>query len=474
MKASLQRWQGKGKAMPISDSHGNPVTAANLSSVELLDRTVSAYLGFRKDTGDRLKETLAAEPDLMMAHCLRGYFMMLFGQRAMVARAERSLQEARRAATAGTTEREAAHLAALATWVAGDLTGATAKWEAIIGVWPHDLLALKLSQYGNFYTGESERMHQVVARALPAWHSGMPDYGFVLGCHAFGLEETGAYAEAEHAGREAIEENPSDIWAAHAVQHVFEMTGRPRDGIAWTEELEGNWRECNNFAYHPLWHRCLFLLELGDTERVLDLYDRQVRPESTDDLLDISNAVSLLWRLEQAGVNVGARWEELADRSQAHLDDHLLVFGDMHYLMALAAAGRSEGASGLLESLSRYAASSRESQALVAKEPGLAVAQAILAARRGDYTAAMRELAAVRGKIWRIGGSHAQRDLFEEMLIDSALRAGDPETAETLLRERVEKWPRNLWGWRHLAQALDAIGKHKAATDARGKAAALA
>jgi len=72
--------------MLISDAHGNLVTAANAGSVELLDRTVSAYLGFRKDTGDRLKETLAADPDLMMAHCLRGYFMMLFGQRAMVPR----------------------------------------------------------------------------------------------------------------------------------------------------------------------------------------------------------------------------------------------------------------------------------------------------------------------------------------------------------------------------------------------------
>jgi predicted Zn-dependent protease len=86
----------------------------------------------------------------------------------------------------------------------------------------------------------------------------------------------------------------------------------------------------------------------------------------------------------------------------------------------------------------------------------------------------MRELAVVRGKIWRIGGSHAQRDLFEEMLIDSALRAGDAKTAEALLMERLEKRPRNLWGWRHLAQALDAIGKHQAATDARVKAAALA
>ncbi len=85
----------------------------------------------------------------------------------------------------------------------------------------------------------------------------------------------------------------ADIWAAHAVQHLFEMTGRPRDGIVWTEGAsKSNWRECNNFAYHALWHRCLFLLELGDVERVLELYDREVRPASTDDLLDISNAVS--------------------------------------------------------------------------------------------------------------------------------------------------------------------------------------
>jgi tetratricopeptide (TPR) repeat protein len=459
--------------MPINDAHGCPVTAANAQSVELLDRTVSAYLGFRKDTGDRLKETLAAEPQLMMAHCLRGYFMMLFGQRAMVSRAERSLAAARTAAESGVTDREAAHLAALAAWVAGDLTGATGRWEAIAVEWPTDVLALKLAQYGNFYTGESGRMRAVFDRALPNWDKGMPDYGFMLGCHAFGLEETGAYDDAERAGREAIERNPADIWAAHAVQHIFEMTGRPYDGIAWTERLEANWRECNNFAFHVLWHRCLFLVELGEVGAALERYDREVRPESTDDLLDISNAVSLLWRIEQAGVDVGDRWQELAARSEAHIDDHLLTFGDMHYLLALAAAGRTDDAERLLHGLSQYAAASAESEAAVAGDPGLALGRAVLAARRGDHSNAVRVLAAVHDRVHRIGGSHAQRDLFEEMLIDAALRAGEAETTKALLTERLERRPRNAWAWRHLAAALDALGERDGASAACAKAAEL-
>ena len=194
---------------------------------------------------------------------------------------------------------------------------------------------------------------------------------------------------------------------------------------------------------------------------------------STDDLLDISNAVSLLWRLEQEGVDVGNRWEELAARSQAHIDDHLLVFGDMHYLMALSAAGRADDAARLLESLSRYATESEETEAAVAGDPGLALGRAVLACGRGDHGNAVRELVVVRDKIWRIGGSHAQRDLFEEMLIDAALRAGKTESARALLTERLERRPRSAWGWRHFAKVLDRLGDDEGASTARKKAAEL-
>jgi hypothetical protein len=163
--------------MLVRGGHGNRVPALGRELVALLDQAVTAYLGFRKDTGDRLKAVFAADPDLVMAHCLRGYFMMLFGQRAMVPRAQRSLDAAQKAAqTAGSTPRESAHLAALAAWTAGDFADATARWETIAAEHPRDVLALKPAQYGCFYAGESGRMRDVLGGALPAWDANVPDY----------------------------------------------------------------------------------------------------------------------------------------------------------------------------------------------------------------------------------------------------------------------------------------------------------
>jgi tetratricopeptide (TPR) repeat protein len=458
----------------IDDVRGYPVTAATPEAVQRLDHSVEGYLGFRADTGDRLKEALASDPEMPLAHCLRGYFMLLFGQRAYVPRAVKSLGAARAAAAAaGITPREAQHVAALRAWCAGNLAGAVACWETILLDHPRDILALKLAQYGTFYLGDSEELRDSVARVMHAWDDGVPGVGFVFGCYAFGLEESGDYAAAERFGRRAVALNPADIWAAHAVAHVMEMQGRPRDGIAWVTEHAGQWGACNNFAFHVLWHRCLFHMALGQHETVLALYDREVRAESTDDLLDISNAVALLWRLEQAGIAVGNRWAELAERSLNHVDDHLLVFGDLHCLMALAAGPDADAAGRMIDSMRRYACRSDETEAAVMAGPGLALAEAILAHRQGDFTRAVDRLLPARRAIRRVGGSHAQRDLFDELLIDAALRADRAVLARALLSERLGQRPRDGWGWRHFAQALTALGDAAGASAAAGKAEQL-
>jgi hypothetical protein len=427
------------------DSRGLPMTASSAEAAQLFDATLAAYCGLRRDTGERLKRALAADPQLVLGHVIKGYFMLLFATRAMVPRAASAARAAAGAIeSCGATPRETRHLAALEAWIGGELDGAVSHWQAILEADPRDLMALKLAQYGAFYLGQSRRMLAATEGACRAWDEGAPGFGFTLGCHAFSLEECGALDEAERTGRRAVALEPADIWAAHAVAHVAEMEDRAEDGLAWIAAHERDWSDVNNFVFHVRWHRCLFLLAQGRDDDTLALYDREVRAESSDDYLDISNAVSLLWRLEQEGVAVGARWTELASHARAHQGDHCLVFADLHYLMALAASGDGDGVARWQAGAHAHAAASGDDAARVLKAAGLALAAATLAHRGGDWRGVVETLAPIRRDIARIGGSHAQRDLYDEMLIDAALRA-DPALAQALLAERLARRPRNAW-----------------------------
>jgi tetratricopeptide (TPR) repeat protein len=428
----------------IVDPRGVPVTAQDERSAAKLEDVLLAYCAFRGDTGDRLKAALA-DPALVMAPVLRGYFMLLLTKRELVPRALEAANIADAAmARYGATPRERRHARALRLWGQRNLRGAIAVMTSILADEPRDLLALKLAQYLLFYAGEWDEMHEVVVTALAQWDETAPGYGYALGCHAFGLEECGDYATAERLGRRAVALCPDDIWGGHAVAHVCEMEDRSEDGLRWLDEAGAGWREANNFAFHVAWHRCLFLLELGRRDEALACYDREVRAESTDEYLDITNAVSLLWRLEQLGVDVGQRWDELALCTAARIDDHLLVFGDAHYTTALAAAGSEDDFARWRKSSEVFCAT-EETQVAVMAEIGLALGEAMLAHRRRDYAHATDLILPLRGSIRRLGGSHAQRDFFAKLLIDSAAKAGRSEVARDLLRARLAARPGNRW-----------------------------
>ncbi len=458
----------------IADQHGLEMTAASADAVRHYDAAIGAYLGFERETGSHLKAALAADPDLVMGHCVRGYFMKLFALPVLEARAVDSLGGARRAAEArGAGERELTHIEALGAWCAGDLVEAANLLEAILLDHPRDALALRLAHHLHFYMGDAARMRDSAARALYAWDESVPGYGFVLGLHAFGLEEAGDYGAAEAAARRAIEINPSDIWAVHALAHVMEMQGRLREGIACIRDLEDAWDGCNNFRTHIWWHRALWHWELGEEDEALGLYDARVRAEETEDPLDMSNAASLLWRLEDGGMDVGGRWDELAGKAEGLADGHVLAFFDAHYMMALAAGGRDEAAARMLDSTRQAARRKGVTEASVLKEVGLPLAAALLAYRAGEWGRAVDLLLPVRYQLWRLGGSHAQRDVFALTLIRAALKAGRFEIARALLAERTALKPRSPRAWASYAEALAALDGGAASAAAREQAEAL-
>ena len=110
------------------------------------------------------------------------------------------------------------------------------------------------------------------------------------------------------------------------------MTGNAKAGLEWLTGREAAWAHCNNFRYHVWWHKALMHLDLGQVDEVMALYDAEVRKDKTDDYRDISNATSLLMRLELDGHNVGNRWDELSDLCANRTEDGSLIFADLHYL----------------------------------------------------------------------------------------------------------------------------------------------
>ena len=181
--------------------------------------------------------------------------------------------EAGEALAVNANDRERRHLAAARAWLDGDFQQAVARYGDIAIEYPRDSLALQLAHLGDFYLGQSSQLRDRIARALCDWDESVPGYGYVLGMHAFGLEEMGDYGRAEERARRALELNPRDPWAVHAGAHVMEMQGRLGDGVHWLTSRTNDWAPDNGFAFHNWWHLALYHLDLGQHDRVLELYD---------------------------------------------------------------------------------------------------------------------------------------------------------------------------------------------------------
>jgi hypothetical protein len=217
------------------------------------------------------------------------------------------------------------------------------------------------------------------------------------------------------------------------------MTANAAGGIKWLAGREQAWAHCNNFRYHVWWHKALMHLDLGQTETVLALYDTEIRADKTDDYRDISNATSILSRLELDGVDVGDRWEELADLCANRTEDGCVVFADLHYILGLIGGNRKDAITTLMGRMHRDAKAKSSEMDRLMGTPGLSAAAGLEAFGEGEYQTAFLNLSRARQNMQLAGGSHAQRDVFERLTIDAGIRAGYLDQAETFLQDRKSK-----------------------------------
>ena len=431
----------------MEDRRGMQASTDNPENLEVYEAALRGLNTYRGDPVAIIETALEVDPDFVMGHVLRAQVLATMWERSVVPKVQASLARLKEL-DSRSNDRERAHARSIERWAMGDWNGARGALDQLLAEQPRDLLALQVGHLADFFHGDRDNLRGRVARALPEWSRDDPGYGFVLGMHAFGLEECGDYSPAEETGRRAIEIDPEDCWAQHAIAHVMEMQARQAEGIAFMEARRASWAQADNtFAFHNWWHAALYNLDQDCIDRALEIYDQGVRPEPSEVQLMMLDAAALLWRLHLRRIGVGKRWDELAAAYEKGDEAGFYAFNDMHAMMAYVATGRMEAAATLLKT-AEGAAKSTGTNGMMTREVGLLILRAIEAFGRERYGEAIDLLMPVRYRAHVFGGSHAQRDILHRTVIEAALRAGDHALARALANERTSLKPHCPFSWR--------------------------
>jgi hypothetical protein len=443
----------------LKDRYGNLASTQSQAAMDRYNEALDLIRLYRGDPITALDAALAEDPDFGGAWAARAGLLV---QQTDKAYAEETAKSLRAGAASNLNEREAKHLQAAQDWAEGRYLDGTARLARIAQENPRDALAVQYAHVGCFFLGLQSELRDWPLQALRAFKPGEDGYSYIQGMAAFGLEECGDFARADIYGRQAVEADPRDGWAVHAVAHVNEMRGDLDVGIPWLADNAQYWAPDSGFAYHNWWHLALLHLDRGDVAQVLKLYDEKVRPNADAQVvLEWIDASALLWRLHLEGVDVGDRFEKLAACWRRASEDAFYAFNDLHAIMAFLGAGHGIDAERTLRAM-RAAAADGGDNGYMTRKVGLPLAEAFMAFEAGRYDECVEKIAAVRGIAQRFGGSHAQRDILTLTALHAALRGGMAASAEAFAAERLAHKPQSPWAGRLSRQARELSAKRAA------------
>ena len=406
----------------LSDVRGLPVTAGSASEIASVDGFTGHLL--RMDRGaESILEDAKTFPETPLVQLCAAAFC-LFGQTRAADQAGIGYLKAAEPMLVFSTEREQWLHRAFTLWSRKDHLGALDALEDITRRWPRDLLAAKVSEFLYYVLGqqhEGPRFLQHMTRLAGANHDD-PDF---LAMYAFAHELCGDLPAAQQTVDRALQLEPKNPWAHHCVAHICLRKGDTHGGLEALESYLPIWIGTGRVIHcHNAWHLALAHLDVLDPGRALDLYSRHIwniTPEYVGEQVD---AISLLWRLEMAGTEVGDLWNSVADHVETHVDEHYMPFLDAHFVYALARSGRVAVVDEWLARVVQRAAAPDPEARRGWAPVGRPLIEASAALARGNAARSAALLDPVMSGITIVGGSDAQVDLFRLAYFHSLLRCG--------------------------------------------------
>eukprot|EP01119_Soliformovum_irregulare_P019238 TRINITY_DN6044_c0_g1_i1.p1 TRINITY_DN6044_c0_g1~~TRINITY_DN6044_c0_g1_i1.p1 ORF type:complete len:468 (+),score=109.09 TRINITY_DN6044_c0_g1_i1:298-1701(+) len=429
------------------DSRGLILTVEHPDVITLFESAVSHLAGWSGNPVSCIEEVIRLDSQFALAYVFRGiveFHATSPGSHPVI---QECLKHLDKIGTDRLTRREIMHVDAFRRVVDGDFDGGASVWEEILELHPGDLMAIKFLHDIYFYMGKSEEIRSTMKQILKIWKKEYPnDPGLanIMGMYAFGLEETNHYEKAEKMGRAAVEKHPGDAWAIHAVAHVLEEQTKIQEGIEWLDETNSGWKDCG-LSRHNHWHRGVYYLDLMQYDRVLDIFDAEVWSHPSSSTWSLIDASSLLYRCQIAGMDVKDRWASVVEHWMPHIDDHVLAFNDIHMMLSLMGSGNFQLGELLLEKMEEYSCRhSQRSQAKIISDLGIPISESAISFSNGKFSKVIQRLVPIRSEFSNLGGSRAQRDIFDRLLIASAIRSDQLEDhmmAMQVLEQRLECRP---------------------------------
>lgn len=322
--------------------------------------------------------------------------------------------------------RTRAMLSAIDSWATGDLVAARNGFQAIVDAYPGDAVSVFAVHTLDFYTGDAPHMLSSIAGAIEFFAAGDPVIGYLHGLYGFSLEENGLIETAIERCQVALELNPDDVYAMHAMVHCLYETGRHEEGARYIQEYMRCRAGSTPMRIHIWWHYALFELYAENIQEVLACYRIGIRRKTSLRSAEDLDAVTLLWRLAliKPSLDLSAYWQSLFLDWEPYLEESWYLFNDFHAYIAYCQVGEYARADSLLE-----AAQER------GKEVSEEMVDIFLGFRSfttGDYADASARLARSFHRSFPMGGSNAQRDVIELTGIEAAIRSQNYELAQQI------------------------------------------
>ena len=420
----------------LKSRNGLTLTTNSPGAVDLYQEGLDLVLSQNYGPDAKLQAALEADEGFAMAHVVQAYVLHLqTNVPAARAAAEKAVE-----LSAGCSREEQQVARIVHSFTHGKGTEAIGLVHEHLDEFPTDTLAMRVAQrlymLGCFGSGVPDFPNHLMAMMRKVAPANGDDWAF-LGQYAFAHHETNQPEKAMDLATRSLEGNPQNAVASHSVTHSYFEQGDAANGGRWLGDWLDGWDRRASYNTHLSWHLALFELAQGRYNQALELYETHIRPGvQARNLANLQDAASLMWRLQiYSGEEPGKPWDEVRDMALPAAETPGPAFRDCHAALAFAGAGDAESTQKFVD---RVKAQGEKGDDL-SREMVLPIALGAAAFAAGDYDEAADLMGPTYPMLARIGGSHAQREVFEDTLLETYIRAGRYGDAKAMLDERLSR-----------------------------------